>query len=149
MNHLSPLIPTTVRPGYSVIATEIEMLIGANNTKTVTPFLAAQGYIGYYNANRAYLAGQCVYSGGGFYTALLDVQGIAPGNTTYWAPTIQFDTSGFAQLDPGGGVKIGANWTIRQVGTELHFLYDNAVKLKSTNAGLVTALNDVRAFGPL
>ncbi len=149
MNNVSPLIPTVDRPGYAVIPTQSEMDLGVNQSKTVTPFLAAGAYIGYYTAVRQYSAGQCVYSGGGFYTALLDVQGIAPGNVTYWAPTIQFDTSGFVEKDVGGGVKVGDNWTIRQVGTELHFLYNDVAQFKSTSAGLITSVDDVQAFGAI
>ena len=149
MNHVSPLIPTTERPGYSVIATQVEMELGLNESKTITPLLAALGYIGYYNPTRFYEIDQCVYFDGGFHTAINNVQGVAPPNSTYWASTITFDTSNLVSKDAGGGVQIGANWSIRQVGTELHFMYDNVARFKSTSAGLITSVNDVRAFGAL
>lgn len=149
MNHVSPLIPTTERPGYSVIATPTEMELGLNENKTVTPMLAALNYIGYYNPNRHYVLDQCVYFGGGFYTAIESVTGVEPPNPTYWVPTIQMDTSGLVLKDAGGGVQIGTNWSIRQVGTELHFMYDGVARFKSTNAGLITSVDDIRAFGAI
>ena len=149
MNSVSPLIPSTTRPGYSLIATQAEMNLGVDNVKTVTPLLVAEGYIGYYTPTRFYEAGQCVYFGGAFYTAIANVTGVSPPNATYWASTIQIDASNLVSKDAGGGVQVGANWSIRQVGTELHFMYNNVARFKSTSAGLITSVNDIRAFGAI
>jgi hypothetical protein len=149
MNLVSPLIPTVVRPGWSVIATLTEVGVGENNTKTVTPLTAARQYVGYYHPGRAYSADECVFFNGGFWTAVQNVQGTSPPNSTFWASATQIDTSSFAEKDPSGGVRIGNNWTIRQVGTELHFVYNGTARVKIASSGMITSIDDVRAFGAI
>ena len=146
---VSPLIPSELREGYSLIPTQTEMLASTNNSKSVTPALAARFYIGYYSATRAYQAGDCVFFDGTFYTALLPNTGIAPLNPTYWVNNFVVDTSNFVLKDPDGGVPIGANWSLRQIGTDLYFLYNGARRVRIASNGLVTSVNDVAAFGSI
>lgn len=146
---VSPLVPSETREGYSLIPTNAEMLAATNNTKSVTPALAARFYIGYYSATRSYQEGDCVFFDGAFYTALLPNTGIAPLNPTYWANSFTVDTSNFVIKDSNGGVVLGANWTLRQIGTDLYFLYNGARRVRISSNGLVTSVNDVGAFGDI
>lgn len=143
---VSPLIPTTNRPGFSVIPTNDEMLAAANNNKSVTPALVADHYIGYYSTTRQYTPGKCVFFDGNFYSALLDSQGISPLNPVYWQNSFVVDTSNFVTRTPGGGIPIGANWVVAQEGANLVFRYNGAVRVVFESSGLIGSVNDVAAF---
>lgn len=147
--NVSPLIPSETRPGYSVIPTAAEMRAAANNTKSVTPFLAGEFYIGYYNLDRQYGGGQAVFYNGNFYQALQPSQGISPENTDYWEAFFSVDLSNFVQRDINGGVPLGANWSVRQIGQDLVFLYNGNARVRFASNGFITATNDVAGFGTI
>ena len=57
--------------------------------------------------------------------------------------TLSTDTIDATTVDLGGGA--GAGWVMKQVGTELHFIYNGAVQAKLTSTGTFQVNDDVAA----